>query len=499
MSEPATPARSAPPTQSRGYAMHSLHSVLQHGQLGFKQERIDLSNIPHSIKNMIVEQSSAKLRDYEPLKVCVRSDLKYSTLDTRQHLAEKKKRIEDVYKCGFCADPKELYRPLGDPTLDTEILLYQRLGIDPSAQDKKSQQKRDVFKEETLQKTSIKNQRKFRDVPKRHTNGFKYIKEKVAKSNLKVNSVKFGVPFSSVCEVDDREHTYDKKDEPVDPESMTKVDWAHLEIDIDRQAFFTNLLHRHERSIGDRRPSSAESERDDGEASGKEEEMPPQRRKMRKGAGEPTAWAREIAPPAYKTSQIKLSAKQIEGVLGIRASEQTTETTEKFFTTRDDFYEQRQRLTHLLHDDLNRLDYERRTSFERKVKIFELSKASGRQCVDDITAMRQKAADLRRKEKKAILDAHPWYNELIRKVVVMNGVRREVTQYESLLLGRLKRLIEDQIIFNKKVFVQLMRVLPTREFLKDEVQRIIRFVKQHESISERDYLEAVEMAGHPIH
>nr|KAJ3422411.1 hypothetical protein HK105_008188 [Polyrhizophydium stewartii] len=426
---------------SRGYAMHSLHSVLQHGQLGFKQERIDLSNIPHSIKNMIVEQSSAKLRDYEPLKVCVRSDLKYSTLDTRQHLAEKKKRIEDVYKCGFCADPKELYRPLGDPTLDTEILLYQRLGIDPSAQDKKSQQKRDVFKEETLQKTSIKNQRKFRDVPKRHTNGFKYIKEKVAKSNLKVNSVKarlrtnrnvrpglsvlltgrfgtqFGVPFSSVCEVDDREHTYDKKDEPVDPESMTKG---------------------------------------------------------------------EIAPPAYKTSQIKLSAKQIEGVLGIRASEQTTETTEKFFTTRDDFYEQRQRLTHLLHDDLN--------SHPNAPSIMQKG-----QCVDDITAMRQKAADLRRKEKKAILDAHPWYNELIRKVVVMNGVRREVTQYESLLLGRLKRLIEDQIIFNKKVFVQLMRVLPTREFLKDEVQRIIRFVKQHESISERDYLEAVEMAGHPIH
>ncbi|OAJ36627.1 hypothetical protein BDEG_20781 [Batrachochytrium dendrobatidis JEL423] len=146
---------------------------------------------------------------------------------------------------------------------------------------------------------------------------------------------------------------------------------------------------------------------------------------------------------------------------------------------------------------------ERKTSFERKVKAFELSKSilitiQYEKSIDGINDMRQKAAEERRKEKIEILLAHPWYNELIKKVVVMNGVRRKVTQYESVLLGRLKRIIADQISFNKAVFVQLMRVLPTREFVKDEVQRIIRFVKQHENIAERDYLEAVELAGHPI-
>eukprot|EP00842_Homolaphlyctis_polyrhiza_P004016 jgi/Hompol1/4615/HPOL_000580-RA len=75
-----------------------------------------------------------------------------------------------------------------------------------------------------------------------------------------------------------------------------------------------------------------------------------------------------------EAQQIKLTPKQIEVALNIQSKNQTGETTEKFFTTRDDFYEQRQRLTHLLVDDLNRLDYERKTSFERKVKIFELSK-----------------------------------------------------------------------------------------------------------------------------
>jgi hypothetical protein len=57
-------------------------------------------------------------------------------------------------------------------------------------------------------------------------------------------------------------------------------------------------------------------------------------------------------------------------------------------------------------------------------------------------------------------------------------------------------MIEDQVQFTKKVFVNFMKILPTREFQKDEVQRIIRFVKQHENITERDFVESVELAGH---
>jgi hypothetical protein len=52
--------------------------------------------------------------------------------------------------------------------------------------------------------------------------------------------------------------------------------------------------------------------------------------------------------------------------------------------------------------------------------------------------MRQKADAERKTHLKAILKAHPWYNELINKVVAINGVRREVTHYETILLLRLK-------------------------------------------------------------
>ncbi|KAH6584989.1 hypothetical protein BASA60_000729 [Batrachochytrium salamandrivorans] len=470
MSELPSPTRAtAPLLQStvRGHAHHTMHSILQHGQFGYKEDRLDLTNIPHFFKNIIVEQSAAKLKDYDPVKVCSRSDFKYSALDPKLLAVEKKKRVEDVYRCGFCSDPKELYRPLGEPILDTELLLYTRLDIDSTATYKKGNQRSDDFKDEPIYRIGTKNQLKFTDAPKRHTNGFRYIKEQVAKSNFAVNSVKFGVPFTSICDADTRIHTYDIQEAAPELRSSTKVDWDNLEIDLDRKGYFGNLLARHERSISAPNTNCANQDH-------------------------PTDT--QIQKPLH----INMTQKQIESALDIKASNQTASTAEKFFTTRDHFYEQRQRLTHLLQDDLHRLEMERKTSFEKKVNAFELSKESNGQCIDDINLMRKKAIEAKRKEKMDIIAAHPWYNELIKKVVVMNGVRREVTQYESVLLSRLKRLVADKISFNKMVFVQLMKVIPTNEFIKDDIQRIIRFVKQHETTTERDYLEAVEMAGHSI-
>jgi hypothetical protein len=60
----------------------------------------------------------------------------------------------------------------------------------------------------------------------------------------------------------------------------------------------------------------------------------------------------------------------------------------------------------------------------------------------------------------------------------------------------LKRLIEDKKPFNKEAYVKIMKLIPQKIFAKDDIQRIGRFVKQHESITERDYLDAIELAGH---
>jgi hypothetical protein len=59
-------------------------------------------------------------------------------------------------------------------------------------------------------------------------------------------------------------------------------------------------------------------------------------------------------------------------------------------------------------------------------------------------------------------------------------------------------MIEDRHPFNQKAFVKILNVIPRHEFQKDELQRIIRFIKQHEEITERDYVEAIELAGHNV-
>lgn len=90
-----------------------------------------------------------------------------------------------------------------------------------------------------------------REVPKSHSNGYKYIKEKLVKSKTRINSVKFGVPFTQVCHDDSREHVYDRVEQPPEASctcTINKVNWAHLHIDPDRELFNKGLFNRFEAS-----------------------------------------------------------------------------------------------------------------------------------------------------------------------------------------------------------------------------------------------------------
>lgn len=136
--------------------------------------------------------------------------------------------------------------------------------------------------------------------------------------------------------------------------------------------------------------------------------------------------------------------------------------------------------------------------------------------MEDLKSMRKKAAAETKLKAKKVVENHPWFNELVTKVVVLNGAKRDVTPQETIILEELRRyaanilffiplvfsymyrIIEDQSKFTKQVLYNLVRLLTTKEFLKDDIQRIIRFVKQHEAVTERDYIEAVEMAGHAL-
>jgi hypothetical protein len=73
---------------SRGYTHHQFQNALMN------DHRLDLSNMPINLKNLILEQSTAKLMQYHPQKVSTRSEYNYTNLDTKRLLEMKKKRIQ---------------------------------------------------------------------------------------------------------------------------------------------------------------------------------------------------------------------------------------------------------------------------------------------------------------------------------------------------------------------------------------------------------------------
>jgi hypothetical protein len=124
--------------------------------------------------------------------------------------------------------------------------------------------------------------------------------------------------------------------------------------------------------------------------------------------------------------------------------------------------------------------------------------------------MRQSARKEQRSINSEIVNNHPWYNDLINKVVMTGGIRRKRTFYlflnneniasfyELLLIERIRGIIEDGLEFDQNTFVKILKVLPSHEFNRDEAQRIIRFLKHRISLTERDYVDAVELSGHQI-
>lgn len=53
--------------------------------------------------------------------------------------------------------------------------------------------------------------------------------------------------------------------------------------------------------------------------------------------------------------------------------------------------------------------------------------------------MRKKTQKEAKADAKKIVENHHWFKELVNKVVVLNGAKREVTSQETLILQELKR------------------------------------------------------------
>jgi hypothetical protein len=185
--------------------------------------------------------------------------------------------------------------------------------------------------------------------------------------------MQFGVPLSQACHPDDREHTYDKVEQVVTSTeriSTQLVDWNHLDIDLDREIYFKGLYNRYESSQRGLGINIAAVETPS--------EQNTSLKSSRVGAKKQYEYLTSSKnlvgtdPDYLNTYKVILTPKQIEEELGIQKQDQTSATAERFFMTRHDFYEQQQRLSNLLTEELSRLDYQRWNSIQRKSKFFEL-------------------------------------------------------------------------------------------------------------------------------
>ncbi|KAJ3038077.1 hypothetical protein HDV00_001038 [Rhizophlyctis rosea] len=598
---PTTSTTTAPQPQSqqrtRPTHFHHPHTIY-HSQFAQKAAA-DTSVLPHHVKVAIIERSPARAATsgaggfteggggggqftYRGEKVLIRNEEVYKAAVEKaggvKGVAERARRRKEILSCGYSADPKEPYKPLGDPTLDTETLLFEALKIDPrSIQSSPNQTVTEQYHKIKHGVESAARRNRLA-ASSRHASGFTVIKGKLVKSKRLINAVKFGVPFAEIC---DKEYgrgfgystPYSSRfrggefGKGKEGAGDITIDWSNLKIDTDKQSYFMNLLEREfpgkVATIYRTKPPLSKPKtpfsttRTSTPAKGKPKtpQRPPSRAATAAGEedkdGEavdvesrlegPTIRARSRSPTARTPHT--LTMKEMEAVLGVSRDEK--DATGEFYHTRNQMFEQRDRMTQLLGEDLNWMDYERKANFMRKYTAFHIGKNAI--FLDDITTMRRHASAKRSAETSRILRSHPWWTELVTKVIsapvrekfmaptsyhlpvagsalpsptatTMEERERErekekegggksagvippppaTREFEFLVVDRIKSTLELSLPITPHTLIQLMRLIPHNEFMKDDIQRIFRFVKQHERISEREYLEAVEMSGQGV-
>ncbi|KAJ3101820.1 hypothetical protein HDU97_001046 [Phlyctochytrium planicorne] len=288
-----------------------------------------------------------------------------------------------------------------------------------------------------------------------------------------------------MCEDLDKENGLNRPQIGVDGENA--LDWSNLKIDQDKQSYFLNLLeNRRDQSTEAGKQRQTLSPGKSRKANNETQSVEASRLSIQSREAFESKGELPLLPHSL-SSKSPTAIKQMEAALQVQKPDGQAEIMENFFAVRDQFYEQRQRLTQILNEDLDRLDFDRKAEFMRKFKAFHVGKDAA--FVDDIAIMRQKAAIQRRAEKTRVLRLHPWYYELVNKVQT-SSVNGQLKDMEQLLLDRIRCIIEDGRPFTQSVFVQLMKLIPQSDFMNDEIQRIIRFVRVNENINEREYVEA---------
>jgi len=457
-------------TNNNGPKQHHFrhHNLISHNQF-IKQDVKEVSLLD-SMKSSIIDDSPIRRNNYIPEKVYVRTDLCLLTGDQHEIAKEKERRKKDIMECGFSSIFKEPYKPLGTPIIDTNALIIDCLKINPSSIQKSSYNKTSKMNHLKHELNHVSRKIPVLELTGRQT-GYKLLKSALKESNARMHSVKYGVPFLETLDNQNRYHLYDESDRANN--DLNTIDYKHLVFDTDKQNYFTHLVNIRKKELyNESLQSSSEKIKNNNE---KKKKSKKQNKEL------------NLKNINLKKFEESLQFKQNLNVNPIG----------KFYETRDRYYEQRQRLNNILEEDLNRLEFNRSKIFRRKFCALTISKNNGF-ADDDLKRMRTIVNNDLKSEREKIIKRHPWYNDMVNKMIYTTGTARELTETENILLRQIRNIIEDGIPFSRIIYINILKIIPPSEFMSENIQRMLRFIKQHEPIAERDYMEAVEASGHSM-
>ncbi|KAJ3363023.1 hypothetical protein GGF32_004888 [Allomyces javanicus] len=434
------------------------------------------------------------VEQYMAEKVQTRTTSRIITKDSKMLAMERERRRQQVMATGFNSSTREAYKPLGEPILHVEDLVSTALNV--RVNKPKTAHRRHATHPNGRPGANqpLTAREKSAQVPVETLcqDGFEKLRERVTLSKSRLQMVKFGIHITRTMEDPrkiaerERELLQSQKDKV----TGTYLDWTPDKIDREKMGYYlrqlNNATHHGDGTDGDSdlvRVGSAGTA-----ATPATPATPTTATTVSHGLDDSCGAGSLERDPKHMTPD------ELEQALSVqRAPIPDPEATLQ--TMRAGFNKERQRLAVALAEELDRGERQRQSVIIQKYKAFEVG-VNGI-CSTDLDHMRTNATVQRVQERTRILRAHPWYNDLIR-VVFSNGLKKQLSPSEHLLLGRVRALIGDGVPLDKLEFIRLMKLVPAHEFMKDEVQKILKFLRHHMGISELDYLDAIESSGQMI-
>ena len=107
--------------------------------------------------------------------------------------------------------------------------------------------------------------------------------------------------------------------------------------------------------------------------------------------------------------------------------------------------------------------------------------------------MRSRAEDETASAKHHLIQQHPWFNQLLEEVGCTGGVRTSMSLTERSFINKIRQVIIDGGIFNKATLQKIFKTVTPTDLQRADI--ILRFIKQHEEISEREFAEVGQDGG----